>query len=349
MQMNLNATCNQKLIGAVGLTAILTIVATLFVTRDRSGDEPPDRDTPVTINGTRYLAIGDSYAAGEGVTPFEKGATDKTGDRCHRSMLGYAHRLTFTEPRPTLDNRACTGAVIANLTTTTQKHGGVPNHFGLQLGDVETAALGKDLGLVTISIGGNDAGFANVLRFCGETKQCVDKPYLNGLTLRQWATQVLPTIVDRARLIYRQDKKGAPNARILVLGYPHLFPDGKPEGGTTCQAIAAAYDLAERNFVRTTSSLLNTSLEAAAVSEGVDFIETKWMFAGHEACGRNADWINAFRLTNLGASFHPNKTGQLAYKDLITCYLQLHSAAAGSVGGSLGDDDLLSCARGIPQ
>lgn len=348
----------------VVVTALVSVLATAGAAAllGSRGDTALAATLAAPVDGTRYLAIGDSYAAGEGVRPFESGSGNATKqDGCHRSTRGYAHLLRFTSP-VALDDRACSGAVIASLTTSTQTHHGVPNRYGVQLGNSPTAALGKDLGLVTISIGGNDAGFAKVLQFCAETSHCVDQPFRDGLTLRQWATQQLPGIVTRAEALYRQVRDGAPNARVVVLGYPHLFPEGRPSGGATCQLVARAYGRDERDFVRTTSSLFNTSLESAAVDAGVDFLQTKWLFAGHEECGPLGDWVNSFRAQDLGASFHPNAQGQLAYRNLISCYLQLHApgdtaalgtdtvpGVRGSVGGSLGDDDLLSCARGTPQ
>lgn len=263
------------------------------------------------------------------------------------------------------DFRACSGAVAADLTTVAQLHHGVPNHYGIQLGSPPSSALGTDLGLVTLSVGGNDANFAKVLDFCIRKTSCEDRTYLDGLTLRDWAAQKVPTIVHDAGLIYRLLKDGAPKARVIVLGYPHLFPETTPSGSATCKVVAAGYKRDERDFIRSTESALNGALEAEALDAGVEFLQTKWLFQGHEECGRLGPWLNSLKLPIVGYSFHPNKIGQREYADLISCYLQLHpdrptathvkeggdtvSLPGGSSGGSLEDTDLLSCARGTPQ
>lgn len=294
--------------------------------------------------GGRYLAIGDSYAAGEGVEPFEVGSGDRDGDdRCHRSTKGYAYLLQFAEEIKR-DNRACTGAEVVHLTTTPQLHDGVPNKFGPQLSGM---ALGDDVSLITVSIGGNEAGFKNVLIFCAKHKHCVDRVFRDGLTLGDWADQKVSSIAEDAGGVYRQLKEEAPNARIVVLGYPHLFPTGDPAGGPTCVGIAARYGDDERAFVRTASSQLNDALQAESVAAGVDFVPTKSMFSGHEQCGADDDWINTFKLLDLESSFHPDESGQRAYAALIWCYLLLHPD--GPPGSPIDQDDLLGCALGVPQ
>jgi len=59
--------------------------------------------------------------------------------------------------------RACAGADVRNIYDEVQKHGGVPSILGLQL---EQGILTDDVKLITITIGGNDVGFAKVLKFC---------------------------------------------------------------------------------------------------------------------------------------------------------------------------------------
>src|SRR3954447_24676710 len=45
---------------------------------------------------SRYVALGDSYSAGEGVEPYEPRSGDyPEGDDCHRSLLAYPRLLTF--------------------------------------------------------------------------------------------------------------------------------------------------------------------------------------------------------------------------------------------------------------
>jgi len=343
--------CTQKMIASA---AVAAVVAGGITALGANAIWPNGSDEvrivvpvePLPFEG-RYLAIGDSYAAGEGVEPFVVGSGDRDGDdRCHRSTKGYAYLLQFAEDIER-DNRACTGAEVVHLTDVEQEHDGVPNKYGTQLGEVPVKALDDDVSLITVSIGGNDAGFKNVLIFCAKHKHCVDRVFRDGLTLGEWADQKVSSIAKDAGEVYRTLEAEAPNARIVVLGYPHLFPTGDPAGGPTCVGIAARYGDDERAFVRTASSRLNDALQAEAIAAGVDFIPTKSMFSGHEQCGTDDDWINTFKLLDLESSFHPDESGQRAYAALIWCYLLLHPD--GPPTTPIDQDDLLGCALGVPQ
>ncbi len=340
-------------VGWVALGAIAGAAVVYALMRGPSGGSDLTA-APIHLDGSEYLAIGDSYAAGEGVTPYQSDSGDGAGgDRCHRSQQNYARQLTFTPSVQVVDH-SCSGAKLGNIFDTVQQHKGIANRFGIQLGD---GWRSSDIGLVTISMGGNDADFASVLRFCIHGPSCIDRPYKDGLTLRAWAAAKLPAIAAEAQTIYTRIAQGDPQARILVMGYPHLFPESELSG-PGCGVVADAFDPDERAFIRTATSLMNAGLENAAVAAGVEFLQTKWVFAGHEECSTGADWVRSLDLGQIGASFHPTVAGQAAYARLISCYLNEYPAqptvgssaetggASGYAAGGPEDDQLLGCARG---
>src|SRR4051812_14937031 len=105
-----------------------------------------------------YVALGDSYASGEGDPPFDPGTDIPKGterDMCHRSADAYPRRLKL-DASVILIHRACSGAVTANVTSTAQYLREPPQ---LQWLDDKTD-------LVTLTIAGNDAGFATTLVNC---------------------------------------------------------------------------------------------------------------------------------------------------------------------------------------
>ena len=64
--------------------------------------------------------------------------------------------------------RACAGADVRNVFDEIQRHGdgkdnSLENYLGLQ---VEPGVLTDDVKLITVTMGGNDVGFAKVLKFC---------------------------------------------------------------------------------------------------------------------------------------------------------------------------------------
>ena len=98
-----------------------------------------------------YDALGDSYASGYGVGPYEP------GNACGRSQAVYAVRLDGRMKIDLDDFAACAGA-----TTRTLVSGG------------QLAALDDDTDLVTLSIGGNDTRWSDAVTAClgGTDAQC---------------------------------------------------------------------------------------------------------------------------------------------------------------------------------
>lgn len=279
----------------------------------------------------RYVAIGDSYSAGEGLAPFEEatGDIDEGGDRCHRSQrFAYGRLLVFTHPTST-QFRACSGAVVANVFDQVQDHSGEPNRQGHQ---VEPEIEGDDVRLVTISMGGNDVTFAKVLGFCFREEPCPDLVYEDGMTLRDWATARLEQLKADLLGLYPRLRQAFPKARILALGYPSLFPLKAPplykEHGVLCTALFRRWTLPEREAIRDWGFNLNrVILEATqAANSGIEFIDIGAYFAGHEPCSAGGEWVRFVGLLN-GAvrdgSFHPLEEGQAIMARIVSCHLAI--------------------------
>jgi len=114
----------------------------------------------------RYVALGDSYSSGEGDPPFLPG-TDTKANQCHRSAQAYGplmqKHLNITGSDFTFD--ACSGAILADFLTAF--HGTGQYTDGAQLDAIAPAGSpSTDTGLITLSVGGNDAGFPDILHAC---------------------------------------------------------------------------------------------------------------------------------------------------------------------------------------
>lgn len=182
------------LLGRILVAAILTLVFVIVMAysmlfdsgvKQISGDdEEPSNPLPaITLPpyAPAYVALGDSYSAGEGVEPYLPDSDDinKHGNRCHRSTQAYAERLRFSGGSQ-LRFRACSGAVIANMHTKQKTGPGVM--VPPQLVD---GILGPDVGLVTITIGGNDAGFAHIVELCATNLRCSNEEFDDSFDDRQ--------------------------------------------------------------------------------------------------------------------------------------------------------------------
>ena len=90
---------------------------------------------PAVAAGTTYVALGDSYSSGTGTRSYISDGTS-----CQRSVYAYPS-LDAAALGLTLSFRACSGATVADVTNT------------------QLSALSSATAYVTISVGGNDAGF----------------------------------------------------------------------------------------------------------------------------------------------------------------------------------------------
>jgi lysophospholipase L1-like esterase len=328
-----------------------------FVATDSKGSASFPRRYLVSGTKLKYVALGDSYASGEGVSPFFKDGYDPNGqpklNDCHRSSQAYATyvKLPGANSRPAYELSsstttpgtgdsfrkfgsesnvrsngqtawsfwACSGAVSANVTTNAQ---GEEQHAQLGNADVNPGA-----DLVTVSIGGNDIKFAEVLESCGglTSKNCLTttidgKPFAEGIRARIAALK--PRLVQT----YRAIKQRTFDARLLVLGYPQVFPATQAE--QLCRSLKLYnFTSAEQNVLRGLAVELNTAIQTAAATAGATFVPVASYFAGHEVCGSAGEWINGVSLTDPPVTwppsavddqtFHPNKFGQQAFSIIV--------------------------------
>jgi lysophospholipase L1-like esterase len=328
---------------------------------DAQGNRSERRQYLTAVSPYKYVALGDSYSAGEGLDPyFRDGYTvtnrvaHQPGDvdnRCHRSTRAYAEQIQPPSyPQPLyavasgggdpgrgkrinkygsdLNTRtssnvawgffACAGAVTGNVLAAAE--GGYiqsPVHgFRDVVPQVDNSFLNYGTDLVTVTIGGNDVYFANVLTNCAIQPHCASRSYVRDVFANIEALK--PRLVD----IYQSIRKKTFNADVLVLGYPQLFPDGIAE--QTCTELAPW--LGEMNFLRQAADRLNAIIHEAATAAGVKFLDVAAEFANHEVCGSQGAWMNGPDLA-LGfpiddESFHPNVLGQQAYARVVNRYLR---------------------------
>lgn len=130
---------------------------------DGWGDQPRYKDSlaewAVTHpQSAKYVAMGDSYSAGEGVPAFEVGtdvaASEGTENKCHRSRQAYSQILA-SNPALNLNRLnfvACSGATISDVL-----------YSGQWNEPPQIEALSADTAVVTLTIGGNDVGFGDYL------------------------------------------------------------------------------------------------------------------------------------------------------------------------------------------
>lgn len=131
-----------------------------------------------------WVALGDSYASGEG-NPRNVDAFLKTGsigfrpywdnDACNRSVHGAPAQAALALEKKsaktsvTLVHAACSGATIDNGVLGPLRSAGQATS---QLEQVKNVIGDRDIDVLTLSVGGNDVGFTDILAACGTTENC---------------------------------------------------------------------------------------------------------------------------------------------------------------------------------
>ncbi|MHA6799884.1 SGNH/GDSL hydrolase family protein [Bounagaea algeriensis] len=226
---------------------------------------------PAVEPAMHYAALGDSYASGVGTGEYDPGSGD-----CKRGPLAYPALWAQQHDPAEFDFVACGGATTEDVT-------------GAQL-----SALDAATDLVTVSAGGNDIGFAGTVTACLlGTEEICDERVAEG---EQRARGELPAALDET---YRAIAEAAPNAQVLVLGYPRLTEPGAcPVPGFTEH---------KRERLNAGADVLSDVIEQAAQRAGFDYLDVRSAFDGHGVCGEQ-EWINGPDVV-VSESFHPNSTG----------------------------------------
>ncbi|APU16742.1 MULTISPECIES: SGNH/GDSL hydrolase family protein [Actinoalloteichus] len=216
-----------------------------------------------------YVALGDSYASGTGI-----GDYDPDSGSCLRSPGAYPELWAAANEVSSFTFAACSGAVTDDV---------VANQLG---------GLDADTDLVSISIGGNDAGFVEVITTCTilGTAGCRDA----AAEANAYIQTELPAQLDAT---YAAIRSAAPNSSVVVLGYPRLF---HPTG-------ACILSQASRALLNDTADLLADVTAARAGAAGFTYADVRTQFDGHGVCA-STPWINSIAWP-INESFHPNAVG----------------------------------------
>lgn len=239
--------------------------------------------TPTPQGSRTYVALGDSYTAGPGITPQQADS-----GFCQRSAENWPTRVASSLDL-TLRDVSCSGATTSDLTAT-----------------LASGALRGDVSLVTVSAGGNDGGlFLSLIQACrtgaDPCRAYVDDraPAILGTT-----TADLASLLERVRTT-------APDARVLVVGYPRIMP-----ASGTC--AAAGIPAADATSVVRAESALDAALDASASKAGVEYVSLRAASQGHDACAGDQAWTNgAAPRPGDGIVFHPNARGMKAVADVV--------------------------------
>jgi lysophospholipase L1-like esterase len=228
---------------------------------------------------SQYVALGDSYSSGVGTRTFY----EESGS-CKRSPEAYGP-LVAAAKGYTLSFQACSGA------KTTDVNSG-------QLG-----TLSSSTALVTITIGGNDAGFSNVII------NCALYYFTCGSAISEansFIANKLPALLEAT---YKKIREKASTAKVVVLGYPKLFT----KEGKTCNVNFLTSSNEKK--LNETGEKLDAAIKARAEANQFTFVNPTVPFEAHEVCS-SSEWLNG-QSNPLEESYHPNVSGQAEFTTLV--------------------------------
>lgn len=232
---------------------------------------------PSAAQAVNYTALGDSYSSGVGAGSYDLNAS------CMRTSNAYPAKVAAAKGF-TLSFTACSGATTTDV-------------IASQLGP-----LSASTNYVTVSAGGNDAGFTSLIADC-TILNCVSS--VNSKIT--WTSTTLPGLLNT---LYSQIKAKAPNSTVIVVGYPRLF------NGSTCTSafgISAAEQTAANNLV----NAFDTVTAARAAAYGFTYKSAISQFTGHALCS-GTPWLNGLSPFAISNSYHPNASGQSSgYTSLV--------------------------------
>jgi lysophospholipase L1-like esterase len=249
---------------------------------------------------SRYVALGSSMAAGPGIRPSADGAPFAAG----RSARNYPH-LVAEKLGVDLVDVTYSGATTANVLTEPQN--GTPP---------QVEALDGSEDLVTVTIGGNDAGYVPLL-FAAAVPRIVRHLPLIGRRLRE---QLDPTARDRALVevaellkeVGRTLRHRSPQAKVLFVDYLTLLP---PAG--------AAPPLSDVDVAlgRRMADTLERLTGEAAADTGCQWVRVAQASREHHAWSVEP-WTTKFGVPLPGrtAPLHPNAEGMRAVADLVVAH-----------------------------
>jgi hypothetical protein len=311
-----------------------------------NAEVPPGHPLPTALTGLHggYVALGDSYSAGNGLTPYAPGTI---ANGCNQSVnSAYPDLLVALlrkqDPGISFTFTACSGALTGDVYNTT-----VFPTFTIP--PQVSGPAQPSVGLVTITIGGDDADFANVVEQCLISGDCLNEEFPpkgvpemtsvnvpQGKLLTQWGPNTIEAIGTSDAGLFKRLRTDFPNARIIVIGYPYLFPDqaapGFPFYPPLCSSILNRLSVTERAGIRTLQDEFNDRIYEEAVAARIEFVSPVAIWDHHEPCGSSGQYTNSvkpylnFPIPITGSSFHPNAAGQQTFAALVACYLDANQA-----------------------
>jgi lysophospholipase L1-like esterase len=271
------------------------------------------------VRGLRYVALGDSYASGYGIGPASAGSAPGCGQSAadYPRIVAQALHLRITDV-------TCAGATTANVIST-------PESTASGAVAPQSDALGPATRLVTITIGGNDLGFASIVSTCAALtangpimvdpsfSSCHDVYVTHGVnSLRARIDGPVlfgsPGEPSGIAATFAKIRAAAPHARVFVVGYPALVPDPSNTPAAGCfRPVLSGSDTkppyppdglpftgADIAYLSSVQSRLEQGVRSAAHRSGFTYVPLLAGTEAHSACASpDAAFVNGITIDSI--------------------------------------------------
>jgi lysophospholipase L1-like esterase len=234
---------------------------------------------PAVASADDYVALGDSFSSGVGTGSYTLSSS------CRRGVYAYPWLVAQQRPNTSLTFVACSGATTGDVMAS-QIHSVTP-----------------DTDIVTVTIGGNDIGFSDLIVQC-TLANCSSALDSTRASLGTFLSPRLDTV-------YRATRSRTPTGRVVVLGYPRMFSSAGCFGTFGISST-------ERTKANQLADALDQLSAARAAAAGLTYRSAIASFTGHAVCSGSASWLNGLNLFSTIESYHPNRNGNsLGYAPIV--------------------------------
>ncbi|MEU8676065.1 hypothetical protein [Streptomyces sp. NPDC048560] len=266
--------------------------------------------------------LGDSYASGEGAGSYLAESDNDHGSErwnaCRRSKDAWGRKITLPGTSGSLgslsDNWstdaelgfvACSGAMTHNVWDTAWGNNWQSYKEGQfhEQAQARSGVLTADTTLVMLTLGGNDGGgFTGAMMECSDLGNCANDDNF----LPKYKGKV-DTMIPDLRTTLSDIRYKAPNAQIVLMGYPELLSRTVKCAGSWYIDMTEVDALAELvNYADGKQQTLVNEMKATGVK--IDYANPVSAFVGHGGCD-DPEWINKVVIgPNGDGDFHPDDT-----------------------------------------
>jgi hypothetical protein len=306
-----------------------------------------------TQDKVTYLGMGDSFSSGEGDNlggTFYIPGTDETDNLCHLSSRSYPFLLSQDLNITDFHSVACSGATEKSIIGIGTAGAQYP---GSDRGNAWAPGSRPQLDFIrtnppdflTLTIGGNDVGFADDILECATSHYKVPLPntckYAADPTSRANVAKLITDQYPKLKDLYQQLETATNNkTKVYVVGYPQFIQGA---GGSCGLNVPLNDD--ERQFVSRATHYMNQVIKAAATAAGAYYLDIEDALAGRNLCSgapaasmavngvtegndKHLPWWSGIGLGAVGVvalqrlgigneSFHPNSGGHLLISQKI--------------------------------